>query len=199
MAIDLESDQATGQRFPSVKLRQQGDVWVGMLVDYDGKAPLYKFNTRERAVTDDGREKTKDVLTVMLLGKSKCMVLVPGETGGEGEEVHAADGMVVRVHIQGHNRWTQGRSDCFREVKEKHGKFQVGDVVWGSLNEITLIGAEGRRLTQAKHVIGFGMRKPKPEEAALVQRCEAEHMRLNAVDLEPAAVSAGPSFDEEPF
>jgi hypothetical protein len=186
MTINLEEESAA--RFPSVKLDKEGDQWLGMLIDYDPTSPLYDYATGQRAVTDDGKEKTKDVLTVLLLPKTKCIV--------NGEP--AQEGSFVRVHIQGHNRYTQGRSDSFREAKRVHGGLQVGDVIRGRITEITNIGSNGRPLNQPKKVIGFDMRRAKPEEAALVQRCVEEHQRLKAVPLEPAT-GGGPSFEEEPF
>jgi hypothetical protein len=128
---------------------------------------------------------------------------MPREEGqDERDEVDGEDavGTVARIFISGHNRWTDGRADSFREAKRQHGRFQVGDVIRGRLSELTKKGMGGRTLSQDKKVVSFDMRKAKPDEAALVQRCVDEHQRLKAVPLEPAVLPAGSTgFDEEPF
>jgi len=200
MTINLE-DESTGRSFAYPKLDKEGDVWVGMLIDFDSKAPLYDYRPpnstapRHRSLSPDGKEKTQDLLTFLLLDKTTCRVSLPDDDGDAvGRE---AAGTVARFFVKGHNRWTEGRADSFREAKEKHGTLQVGDVVWGKLVSIDDVGN-----SNPKKTISFGLRKPKPEEAPLVQRCVEEHQRLRAVDLEPAASggSSAPSYEEEePF
>lgn len=203
MTIDLEPEAPSGASSASVVLNNEGDQWVGMLIDYDPQAPLFKFGTTERELTPDGKEKTQDLLTVLLMPKTTCRVRMPRQEGqDEREEVDGAEavGTVARIFISGHNRWTEGRADSFREAKRQHGRFQVGDVIRGRLSELTKKGMGGRTLSQDKKVISFEMRKAKPEEASLVARCVDEHQRLKAVPLESAAASVpAASYDDEPF
>lgn len=187
MTIDLEPE-ATSSAFASVRMDKVGDTFVGMLIGYDGKAPLFEYQTagsttpRRRALDINGKEKTQDVLTVLLLDKTTCQVRMPRQPGqdrGEDATGREAVGSVARIWIKGHNRWTKDRPDSFREAKSAHGNFQVGDVIRGELTEVVDVGA-----SQPKKVISFGMRKPRPDEQALVQRCVDEYHQLNGVDLE---------------
>lgn len=202
MTINLEPEAFTGPRSASVLLNEEGDQWVGMLIDYDPKAILYVYgSSTEQDLTPDGKGKTQDLLTVLLMPKTTCRVRMPRDEGqDERDEVDGEDavGTVARVYIQGHNRWTEGRADSFREAKRKHGTFQVGDVIRGRLTEKTKTGVGGVRLSQDKKIISFEMRRAKAEEASLVQRCVDEHQRLKAVPLETPA-AATPNYDDEPF
>ena len=67
---------------------------VGQYIDFAligvDKAPAYVYGTQERAVTKDGKPKTKDVLTLMVLPRTDCVVTLPRELGQEDiEEVRA--------------------------------------------------------------------------------------------------------------
>lgn len=199
--INLEPEATgTGPRFPTVKLRTEGQQFVGMLIDYDPKAPVYVYGTTEIDEWE-GKPKTQDLLTMLLLERSNCSVILPRESKQDpSEEVDAEPGMVVRFYIKGHNRWDPNRDSAFRNVKEKHGRFQLGDVIRGRLDKLTKIGSGGRALSQDKHIVGFEMRKARPDEGAHIERCFEEYQKLKAVELEPATVVASaPARDETPW
>lgn len=190
-SIDLEPEAAgTGPRFPTLRLREKGRQFVGMLIDYNPKEPVYIYGTSE-IDTWEGKPKTQDLLTLLVLEGTDCTVSLPrASRDDDPEEVDATPGMVVRYYIKGHNRWDPARDTTFWNVKKKHGRLQLGDVVRGRLDDLTKIGAGGRRLREDKKVIGFALRKPRPEETPLLERCFEEYQKLKAIDLDEPAPAA---------
>lgn len=186
----LEPESGGGFPFPTVRLQDKGQVFIGMMVAYDPEWPLYEFGTQERK-TYDGKPLTQDLLFLMLMQGSDCDVALPKQAGEDRAEIVKAEpGMVVRVYIQGHNRYTQGRGDSFRVAKEKHGRMFVGDVIAGKFTESTYEGIGGRRLTQAKKLVSFAMRRAKDEELPLVEKCRQERGPINEM-LEKAKERQG--------
>lgn len=185
-----------GARFPSLKLKGKGDEYRLMMFDYDNAAPVFEYGTKDnrRAITVDGRERTKDVLTGVVLPGTNCVVSLPRKAGQmQNEEVPAEPGMVVRVHIQGHNRYDPSREDAFRNAKESHGEFRVGDVVRGVLADITLQGRGGTTLSQPKKVISFAMRKPRDEEMTYVAQARDERRKLRDGQREQISQPTAPT------
>lgn len=172
-----------GSKFPTVKFENVGDRFVGMVIDYDDKAPLFVYGTQERAKTDDGREKTKDVLTVLLMGGTTAPVSDP--SGGDGATLAATEGVVAKVHIQGHNRWTpeprpSGQRPAWRNAIDAYGDFRRGCVVMGEFEATSRTGSNGAKLSQDKKIIGFAIRAAKPEEASLVAKAREEYRAIKA-------------------
>jgi len=184
-----------GSRFPTVKFTEVGDRFVGMIVDYDDKAPLYVYGTQERKITPSGKEQTKDVLTVLIMSGTTCGVTDPD--GEDGAVLADPVGVVAKVHIQGHNRWTPdarpaGQLPAWRNALDEHGQFRRGDVVKGEFCATSRVGANGAKLSQDKKIIGFALRAAKPEEASLIERARAAYAEIKAAKAEVPAPVAVP-------
>lgn len=193
---DDEFDQplrGTGaSRFPTVKFNEVGDRFVGMVIDYDDKAPLYVYGTQQRKLTPSGKEATKDVLTVLIMAGTTAPVSDPD--GGENAVLADPVGVVARVHIQGHNRWTPderpaGQHPAWRNAIDASGEFRRGCVVRGEFQATSRIGSGGARLSQDKKIVGWQIRASKPEEAELTRRCREEFGRLRSAAAETAPVT----------
>lgn len=191
-----------GSRFPTVKFNEVGDTFVGMVIDYDDKAPLYVYGTTERKLTPQGKEQTKDVLTVLLMPGTTAPVTDPD--GEDGATLADPVGVVAKVHIQGHNRWTPderpaGQSPAWRNALAAHGEFRRGCVVKGEFCATSRVGANGAKLSQDKKIVGFKVRANKPEEAALIEQCRTEYARIKAQKADepvPVPVRAAPIHDD---
>lgn len=191
-----------GSRFATVKFNEVGDRFVGMVIDYDDKAPLYVYGTTERKLTPQGKEQTKDVLTVLLMAGTTCPVTDPN--GEDGATLDDPVGVVAKVHIQGHNRWTpderpNGQSPAWRNALAAFGEFRRGCVVKGEFCATSRVGANGAKLSQDKKIIGFAVRAHKADEAALIEQCRTEYARLKAAKADeqvPVPVRATPVYDD---
>lgn len=193
--FDSPLQSGGGTRYASPKFNEVGDRFVGMVIDYDDKAPLFVYGTQQRAVTDAGKEKTKDIVTVLLMDGTTCAVSDP--QGGEGATLDNPVGVVAKVHIQGHNRWTPdarpvGQRLAWRNALDEFGDFRRGCVVMGQFEATSRVGSNGAKLSQDKKIIGFAVRAAKPEEAPLVERCKQEYRALK----EASAANAVPAEDE---
>lgn len=182
-----------GGRFPTVKFNEVGDRFVGMVIDYDDKAPLYVYGTQERKVTPQGKEQTKDVLTVLLMKGTTAPVTDPA--GEDGALLDDAEGVVARVHIQGHNRWTpdrrpEGQKPAWRNALDEYAEFRRGCVVMGQFEATSRVGANGAKLSQDKKIVGFAVRAAKADEQALIDRCKKEYRDIKAAK---AAATEQPS------
>lgn len=194
-----------GSRFSTVKFNEVGDRFVGMVVDYDDKAPLYVYGTQERKLTPGGKEQTKDVLTVLVMAGTTAPVTDPD--GPDGAVLADPVGIVAKVHIQGHNRWTpdrrpDGQLPAWRNALEAHGDFRRGCVVKGEFVATSRVGANGAKLSQDKKIVGFAVRGPKPDEAALIEQARAAYGRLKAEPDDqpvPVPVRATPIDDSDAF
>lgn len=186
-----------GRRFPTVKFDQPGDRFVGVVVDYDDAAPLFVYGTQERKVTPNGKEQTKDVLTVLLMKGTTAHVTDPdGTDAAPYISPENIEGTVAKVHIQGHNRWTpdqrpDGMRPAWRNaIEAAGGAFRRGAVVLGQFEATTRIGHGGAKLSQDKKLIGFAIRAAKPEEEAHLQQLAREAYRELKRSPEPAYVPA---------
>lgn len=179
-------------RFPTVKFQEVNDQFVGMVIDYDDAAPLYLYGTGDRKVTPNGKPQTKDVLTLLVMVGTTCPVTDPG--GGEGAALADPVGVVAKVHIQGHNRWTSDKRPdsqlpAWRNAMDANGSFRRGCVVKGKFEATTRVGANGAKLSQDKKIIGFAIREAKADEADLIERCRQEYGRIKAAKAdEPVTV-----------
>jgi hypothetical protein len=167
---------------------------TGQYIDFalvnEEKAPAYVYGTNERAMTKDGKPKTKDVLTVLVVGGT-------GMIGRGGERRVVAAGDVACVHIEGQDRWDpdmdktreKGAAKSWSGAKEDHGQIHVGDVVrWYYEGDLQGKGVQPRKIRL------FRIRGHKPEEAAQTQRCRDLFRQGTEVAI-PAATAPGP-FDE---
>lgn len=183
--------EGRASRFPTVKFNEVGNTFVGMVIDYDDAAPLFVYGTQDRKLTPNGKPQTKDVLTVLIMAGTTCPVTDP-----EDPEDVLADpvGVVAKVHIQGHNRWTpdkrpDGMLPAWRNALEAHGSFRRGCVVKGKFEATSRVGANGAKLSQDKKLIGFAIRDAKADELALIERARQEYARLKAAKSdEPVTV-----------
>lgn len=190
--FDRPLGSATGaSRFPTVKFSEVGNTVVGMVIDYDDSAPLFIYGTQDRKLTPSGKPQTKDVLTLFVMSGTTCPVTDPDDP----EDVLADPvGVVAKVHIQGHNRWTpdkrpDGMLPAWRNALEAHGSFRRGCVVKGKFEATSRVGANGAKLSQDKKLIGFAIRDAKADESALIERARQEYARIKAAKTdEPVAV-----------
>lgn len=205
---DLGTGTTSRPRYPYLMLKEQGQQWVGMVVDYNDKAPKYVKGPqgRRRATSEYNgvvKEKTQDILTVLLMPGTNALMLV-GE-GDDAEVVPAQVGTVVNFFISGHNRFTakdsprpQGVGLAWRNAIDAKGNFRRGNVVKATFDLKTDVGAGGVRLTIPKHILSFQIRDAKPEEAALTARCREEFAKANgqARETVPAYVHTGAPVPE---
>jgi hypothetical protein len=169
---ELESG-SRGPRFPTAKIGQRGDRLVGLMVDYDDKAPVYKYGVTppEREINKKtGEPRTKDVLTLLVKG-GDFPVNLPREQGERvNRKAPGQPGQIVRVHIQGHNRYDSQRATSWRMAKDKLGRgLKVGDVVTVWFIEATRQGYGGVDLSQDKLVVGFEVAPATEVDARLVE------------------------------
>lgn len=182
----------SASRFPTVKFSEVGDRFVGMVIDYDDAAPLYIYGTQDRKLTPNGKPQTKDVLTVLVMAGTTCPVTDPD--GEDGATLANPVGVVAKVHIQGHNRWTpdkrpDGHLPAWRNALDANGSFRRGCVVMGKFEATSRVGANGAKLSQDKKIVGFAIRDAKADEAHLVEQARQEYTRIKAAKAdEPAAV-----------
>ena len=185
-----------GSRFPTVKFTEVGDRFVGMVVDYDDKAPLYVYGTQERKVTPNGKEQTKDVLTVLVMAGTTAPVTDPD--GEDGEHMADPVGTVAKVHIQGHNRWTPDArptgKPAWRNALDEYPQFRRGCAVLGEFESTTRVGSGGAKLSQDKKLIGFAVRAAKPEEAPLIEQARAAYHDIKAAKAAATEQPATPSY-----
>lgn len=184
-----------GPRFPTVKPNQAGDRVVGLMVDYDDKAPVYKYGITPpvQDVNAKGDPKTKDVLT-LLVKDGNCQISLPRNPGEDSNETApVAPGDVVRSHIQGHNRYDPDRATSWRMAKDKLGRgLRVGDVVTIWFISTTRTGHGGVTLSQDKKIIGFEVRPPTDAEDGLVEQARTARRNLKAGSPPPPAPDVAP-------
>lgn len=190
MAIDLIIGGG-GDGRPSVKLPNKGDRWVGMLIDFDPAMPRKEYGTGVIRKRPDGTDATQDALTILTMNGTKAHT----GTAADGY-TPLPEGVVVKAYIAGGRRW-----DFRQALKDLGRPPQVGDVILEEYIEDTMVGFNGARLTQPKHVHRYRVRAAKPEELELVQRCEQLHMEQRQSIGIPASApaQAGPFDDEAPW
>lgn len=192
MGIAL-STGGSGSGHPSVKLRNVNDWCDLAVVDVDTQAPAYVYGTNppQRAMTLDGKPKTQDKVTAVVVNPGTAVVTVDGQDRG----IEA--GEIVTVWFQGRDRWdgdtdrakAKGSPKSWRGAQDDHGTLMVGDIFrWHFTGTEQGRGAEPRKL---RLVV---IRSPKPEEQAIKERCEELH---RAATSTPVAASSAPA--PEPF
>lgn len=182
MATQLEEQR---ESIPSAKFKTVGDTFVGMVVDR-AEVPLYQYmadgSMGPQIIGKNGKPRTQEMLTLLVMAGTTCPV-------GDGP---AEPDTLARLYIKGHNRW------AYVEAKNAgHGALCVGDVI-----RQRYLRDEPGQGGNAKKVSDFALRKPKPEEADLAKRAEAEHEALHRRQLDdgPAGVPAQyADVDEEAF
>lgn len=186
--IPINSGSAESRRPDPLALTAPGQ-YIDFAVINEEKAPAYVYGTNERAVTKDGKPKTKDVLTVLVIRGT-------GQIGRREERRTVAGGEIASVHIEGMDRWApdddktkeKGAPKSWSGAKEDHGQLNVGDVVrWTFEGEVQGKGAQPRKIRL------FKVRSHRPDEAEQTERCRQLHRQGVEVP-----VSSRPA-DEEPF
>lgn len=189
MGIPISSGGSESRRPPAISLKEKGQ-YVDFAVVNEEKAPAYVYGTKEVAQTKDGKPKTKDVVTVVVIQGTGT--LKDGET-----DRTVQPGDVATIHIEGQTRWSpdedktrqKGEFKSWSGAKEDLGQLEVGDVGrWFFENEVQGKG------TQPRKVRTFKLRRAKPEETERTQRCEQLHREGTAITL-----GAAPAAWEEPF
>lgn len=191
MGTPINSGGGESRRPPAISLRNVGD-YVDFAIVNEEKVPAYVYGSNERALTKDGKPKTKDALTVVVIGGSGVIsedkvdrALEPGETAS--------------IYIEGQMRWDPdldktrepGAFKSWSSAKEDLYPLQVGDVGrWRFDSTLQGKGAEPRKLRL------FKLRRPKPEEAERTQLCERLHREGTAI---PVGAPEQRHHDEEPF
>lgn len=192
MGIALNAGGGTASN-PSVKLRNVNDWCDLAVVDIDTTAPAYVFGTKppQRAMTLDGKPKTQDKVTALVVSPGTAV------TTDDGVDRPLEAGEVVTVWFQGRDRWDgdtdeargKGAPKSWRGAQEDHGQTMVGDIFrWHFTGTEQGRGVEPRKL---RLVV---MRSPKPEEQAIKDRCEQLHRDANST---PVGVASAPA--PEPF
>ncbi len=184
---DFDAPLNGGAKRPIVKFVNPGDKFVGVLVDIDDKYPDFEYGSngkRRTRTLPDGivKELTQDLLTVLLMPSTTAPV---ADLDSDGYLTNV-DGVVARVYVKGHNRWTpkprpETTYPAWRNATDAAGNdYRRGCVVMGVFEATTDVGSDGRKLTQDKKLIGFAVRAAKPEEAPLVARARDEYRAIKA-------------------
>jgi hypothetical protein len=184
------STPGENRRPPAVSLPTVG-AYVDVAIVDEEKAPRYEFGSREPMLTADGRPRTKDILTALVIGGTGTVK----DDNGDPRPVKPDE--LVSIHVEGQNRWDPDHdkavgSDGYRSwsgAKTVHGQLEVGDVVrWVYERDQQGQGAMPRKLRL------FRIRRPKVEEFSRTERCEALHRERHA----GIPADAG-SYDDAPF
>lgn len=194
MGTPLGQDSGS-RRPPAISLPSIGS-YVDVAVFDEEKAPAYVFGTREQAKTQDGRPKTKDIVSVIVIGGNGTIKTTDAQGAEVTRQVQPDD--ICTIHFEGQNRWDPdfdktrdaGQPKSYSGAKSDVGGLQCGDVMrWRFEAEIPGKGAQPRRLRTVQ------LRRPKPEEAARSARCE----ELRKGPATPIGVGAQQYGVDEPF
>ena len=171
-------------------------IEAGQYIDFalinEETAPAYVYGTNERAMTRDGKPKTKDVLTVLVVRGT-------GMIGRRDTRRTVQPGDIATIHIEGQDRWdpdadkakAKGDAKSWSGAKEDHGQLNVGDVGrWHFEGEQQGKGAQPRKIRL------FRLRGHRPDELEQTERCRQLHR--SGVEIAVGA-SAGNPADHEPF
>ena len=188
---DIPINATNGEsRRPAPLLLTEKGQYIDFAVINEEKAPTYTFGTQERAMTRDGKPKTKDILTVLVIRGT-------GQIGRKDDRGTVVGGEVASVHIEGQDRWdpdadkatAKGEPKSWSGAKEDHGRLNVGDVVrWHFEGELQGKGAQPRKIRL------FRLRGHRPDEDAQTERCRQLHR-----DGTDVPVMAGGHPEEDPF
>lgn len=192
MGTPINSGTGETRRPPAISLRDIGQ-YVDFAVVNEEKAPAYVYGSNEVAATKDGKPKTKDVVTVVVVQGNATIKVDDVERTVQPDDV-------ASIHIESFMRWDpdldkargKGEFKSWSGAKEDLGQLEVGTVGrWYFEAEVPGKGANPRKLRL------FKLRPSKPEEHARTQRCEQLYRDGTAIVLTGA--TAGPSPADEPF
>ena len=178
MPIQLDTPMA-----PSVRFTKIGQVLVSH-VCHVSVEPLREFGSTKIKMTDDGRERSQDKVT-LLVQKGTAQLK-------EGEGLRAVKtGEEVVLWFQGQRRWS------WIEAKRKAGGLQVGDVM-----RIVYAKDEEGKGAQPRKIWAVEIRRPKDgEETEIVELCEKVYHRIESAPkrVTRADIDAGgPPWEEVP-
>lgn len=189
--IPLNPGGGESRRPAPLALTEPGQ-YIDFAVINEEKAPAYVYGTNERALTKDGKPKTKDILTVLVVRGT-------GMVGKRDERRVVQGGDIATIHIEGQDRWDPDADkakdkDAFKSwsgAKEDHGQLNVGDVGrWWFEGTRQGKGAEPRKIRL------FKLRGHKPEELEQTERCRTLYRQGTDV---PVGATAGPADVDAPF
>lgn len=183
-----------------LSLRAPGQ-YIDFAIINEEKAPAYVYGTKDRAVTKDGKPKTKDIVTVLVV-RGTGMIGSPKAEPGDPNELRVVQpGDIATIHIEGQDRWDpdvdktkeKGAFKSWSGSKEDHGGLNVGDVGrWWFEGEVQGKGAQPRKVRL------FKLRRHTPDEAAQTERCRDLHRQGTEVPV-GATASGGHDPANEPF
>lgn len=161
---------------PGVKLRTINSYVDVAIVDVKA-VPWKDFATKQVKVGDDGKPRTQDLVTGLVIGGN-------GVINADGADRPVNPDELVSIYFAGHRRW-----DWIQAQKALDGGLQVGDVM-----RVVYARDEASAAGNPKKVWTVQIRHPKPEEAARSTRCEELHRQATATPLQHAD-----NDDREPF
>lgn len=195
-----------GPATPTLKLDTIGHTIDGHVIDVD-IVPAYIYGTNEQATTKNGKPKTQDKVTVLVRRGSGLIVAIDEhgdpikDTDGKSTYRPVVDGDIGVIFIEGPARWDpdldagrpKGDPKSWSGARDDAGGLECGDVIrWRYVGDHQGQGAQPRKLRL------FQLRRPKPEEQPVADRCEVLRREKNSVQLQPAH-SGAVYGDEEPF
>ena len=160
---------------PGVKFRAIGDYIDVAIFDLK-PVPWKDFVTKEVKVGDDGKPRTQDLVTGIVIGGSATIKVDDTERAVNADES-------VSLYFAGHHRW-----EFVQAQKALDGGLQVGDVL-----RVKYDRDEPSKAGNPKKVWTVQIRRAKPDEAARSARCE--ELRAGAA----TPLDDGPDPESEPF
>lgn len=192
----------TGQRAsgpPSVKLRSIGDHVNFAVIDIDNNVPKTKYGTNEPELKPDGvTQKMATRLTVLALGGNAVRK--------EGDvDVPVQPDEVVSIFIDSYSKWDpdndkdapdNGHVSWGRALdRDLGGDLQVGSV--GQYAFLRTIPSQ-KNPDNPRKDRKFALRPASPEEAHIVQRCEALRIELQSQQNPPTSLPTEPAQQPAP-
>jgi hypothetical protein len=190
--------EARRVKLPSVKHDEVGQTAILMFVDME-VVPKKVYGTDEIDTKEDGTPKSQDLVTVLVMPGSTCVLSDP--EGDEGSRLPPEAGTLAQIYYAGHRRW-----DYVQAKKAYKLDIFPGDILVDRFEGTTRTGTGGVKLSQDKKLHRIGVRAAKGEELGYVEQAERlfnERRASNRIVLSSAPafaddVPTGPS-DEEPF
>lgn len=192
MAITLGTRTAST---PSAKLRTIGDSFIGAVIDEE-QVQRTEYGTNEPMLGRDGKPKTQDMVTVMVIDPGTAV------TTEDGADRGLQVGEVVRIFFASFGRWDPdldktrepNQPKSWSGAKEDRGQLSVGDVLkWQYERD-----QPGANPANPRKVRTVQLRAPRPDEAPQTAKCEALHREKHSIAIGSSA-PAKPTYDEEPF